>query len=385
MVLSSALRAALAGLLLLSLLFQVGAPAVALAKLKVAPGYKECPGGYQVKIAQDCQTTDLLFFGCMVLTLAAATTAFLVASLGGLFPPWGFVAMAAVFTFGATHCPHSAPPPPPPIPSASNLVPQGITRVGTLTAGDTQTFSTSIKNTGTLASLAGGTSRFCIDNANCNSNAAGSLGNITIPAVGIGIVSPVAPKNWVASAGNHTVHFCIVGGACSSLSFAVAAAPSPTSCTLDALTWNNGTTHSFYNTTSVPVGQDCDTGTNGSGQSYDQPLLCTNGVISGDLTGTYVYANCDAEVIVQSDVLLASRDEFVRAGESTILAWDGGNSTSCTLVGTNGLSQNNISGVGTVSTGAITQKSVFTLTCVLGSESKIRSVTVNLVGVVKEI
>ncbi len=381
----SALRAVLAGLLVLTFVVGAVTPTVAFADYKSK--LTNCGGGNYVPKGTACpDSSDWLFFGCMVIVivgaLAAAAAVAWIPFVGG---PMALAVFGGIFVAGAGLCPHSSSPaPPPPPPLVASLVPQGIIRSGSLVAGQIQSFSSSIKNTGGSASLAGGNSRFCIDNASCATTTTGSLGNISIPSIAASVLFAATPQTWVATAGSHTVHFCIEGGSCSSLAFVVSAAL-PGTCTLGTLTWNNGTNHPFYNTSTVPVGQQCDTGVNGSGQPYAKSLLCTNGVISGDLTGTYTNANCSTQVVVQSGITFAAQNELVRRGDSTMLIWDGGNSTACTIFGTNGFPLTNELPAGSISSGIIDQKTQFTLTCTLGVQTQTKTITIDLVPVVKEI
>ena len=97
-----------------------------------------------------------------------------------------------------------------------------------------------------------------------------------------------------------------------------------------------------------------------------------------------MYGSCTTDTNTQTDISLSAANSQVRAGNSTTLTWDGGNATSCSLTGTNGFSSTALSG-SEVSTGAIAQKTVFTLNCTRSSSSKQATVTVGVTPQVQEI
>jgi hypothetical protein len=488
------LKGSLAVLLALSFILQAAAPAIALAALPVAPGYQACPGGYQVPKTSSCDSSDFIFFGCMILTVAAATVAFLVASFGGLFPPWGFAAMAAVFFFGATNCPHSPPPPPPPYPnltspsvtfasgspiqganinfkgtiknsgtnstgisfanrfdyrwgtsgawtpfdtvSAStlaagvsvtvvskaftlsnvgtlqarvcadsanaiyepnegdnctsavsftvnpatpNLVPQAITRSGSLVVGQTQTFSSHVKNVGTGISLVS-SARYCVDNSQCfnPASSAGSLGTLSVPALLAGVLSSPFSDTWVATAGAHTVYFCVVGKSCSSTgSFTVALTP-PGSCTVNGHTVLNGQTITLYSRDVVAYGLLCST--------YQKTARCNNGTLSQPIDSTYTHNSCSVgPAPTQTQPTLTPSSDSVRQGNTITLTYNAGNAEDCTLTGTNSYSKTGFKGAGTTAPIVINQKTVFTLRCTLSTQAKEATATVNILPVTQEI
>jgi len=71
---------------------------------------------------------------------------------------------------------------------------------------------------------------------------------------------------------------------------------------------------------------------------------------------------------------------LVRSGNSSTLHWSVTNATICAVTG-GGLDLNNLGTTGTTGTGAVTQKTTYTLTCVNGSDGPVSSVntSINLV------
>ncbi len=190
--------------------------------------------------------------------------------------------------------------------------------------GEKITFSGLILNAGSGASSPS-SARFCIDNDECATSATGAIGSPAIPKLLAGDVSGTLSARWTASGGDHSLYFCVVEGACLSLPFTI-----------------------------------------------------------NDIDDTADAADTPG-VGAQLSVSLTAADTLVRKGEFTELIWDAGNST-CVLVGTNGLSKQNLQGSGTVSSGIITQKSVFTLRCLRnGSMVTAPPVTINVVPEIKEI
>lgn len=262
-----------------------------------------------------------------------------------------------------------------PLPTAI-LTPKNFTQTGTLTVGQTLTFSGVIENSGTGASTVG-TARLCIDNSSCATTSTGQFASPAIPVLAAGETSGSLGGSWVATLGSHTPYFCVVGGSCVSLaSFTVVAAP-PQDCTLDGVTVTNGSSRNFYNTSTVPFGESCDTGSS-SGVPYAQSRTCNNGVLSG--SASYNKATCiTGAAPVQTDITLTPNTTLVRSGSSVLLTWDGGNATSCTLTGTNGFSSTAITGTN-VSSGAITSRSTFKLVCTLApNPPKEKTVSVSLI------
>ncbi len=88
---------------------------------------------------------------------------------------------------------------------------------------------------------------------------------------------------------------------------------------------------------------------------------------------------CPAPVIAPSSGFYAD-PALVRSGNSSTLHWSVTNATACTVTG-GGLNLNNLSLSGTNSTGAVTSKTVYTLTCVNGTGGPVSTVntSVNLV------
>jgi hypothetical protein len=265
------------------------------------------------------------------------------------------------------------------------LVPQPITQTGTPLPGRTQTFSSSIKNNGTSASPSGTNARFCVDDPSCG-NSGGSITGllgalISVTPLAAGATSGIFSRTWVATLGSHTAYFCVVGGTCSTRNFTI---NNTTDCTFDGATWSTGTTRGFYNTVAVSSNESCSTGSDTNGVPYRRNLLCTNGSISGDTTGTYIYASCSA--VAQNEVTITANGNVgstsVRKGTNAVIAWDGGNATTCTISGTDGTTASGVTGNRTV---AINQKTVYTATCTLGTGVKNATVTVNLLPMQVEI
>ncbi len=211
------------------------------------------------------------------------------------------------------------------------LVPLQVDRT-TGVIGDRITFSGLILNAGNGASTPT-SARFCIDNDKCATSATRSIGSPDIPKLPAGSVSKILTAKWTATSGNHILYFCVVEGSCLSLPVKITNINEPT------------------------------TGENGVGG------------ISGGISGGSALL----------PISLIAAQTSVRKGEFTMLTWDAGNAT-CTLGGTNGLSKQNLQGSGSVSSGTIAQKSVFTLTCVRnGNTVTAPPVTVNLIPEIKEI
>lgn len=267
------------------------------------------------------------------------------------------------------------------------LTAQSVTQNGTLTPGRKLTFTGTVKNIGTAAykSGSGATSRFCMDNADCASNKTGSFGSPTVPSLGISVLSSVS-STWTATAGDHTAYFCLVGGNCVNTSFTVAGGKNDCTITTadnQTVVVTNKSSRTFYDTGSVPYGQSCN-GTDSSGNAYSQKRSCTTGSLSG--SNSYNYANCaSAPAPTQTEATLSIAPLLVRSGDSVSISWDGGNATACSIVGSNGFNSVQTSGAN-VSSGPITAKTTFTLSCTLGASTKTAGpVVVNLVPTENEI
>jgi hypothetical protein len=209
------------------------------------------------------------------------------------------------------------------------LVPLQVDKTTGIT-GARVTFSGLILNAGNGASNPT-SARFCIDNDNCATNAARSIGSPDIPKLPAGSVSKILTAKWTATKGEHTLYFCVVEGSCLSLPFKVSDIATPDDI------------------------NDTGEGVGGISEANQMPISLT------------------------------AAQKLVRKGEFTQLIWNAGNST-CSLKGTNGLSKQNLQGSGVVSSGTITQKSVFTLTCIRnGNTVTAPLVTINLVPEIKEI
>lgn len=84
-----------------------------------------------------------------------------------------------------------------------------ITINGTLSVGNSISFTSTVKNQGSGSAAAGSIGRFCIDNSNCLNSPTGSLGETTFNAFSPGLVSGNRTSaSWVATVGSHTVYWC---------------------------------------------------------------------------------------------------------------------------------------------------------------------------------
>ncbi len=263
-----------------------------------------------------------------------------------------------------------------------------VSRTGTLTAGQPQTFTGKITNNGTGAAT-NLVQRICIDNDQCSTTTTGILGaSGTISSLGIGILSAPFMRTMLGSQvtnGDHTAYFCVVGIPCVSTSFKIPSNPAVVECHLDGDDWDAGTYEDFYSTDQATLG-DCDTGKDTNGVLYKKDLLCSaSGTVANDPAHSYVYADCDE--VTQTAVTLTANGvagaTSVRKGSSATIAWNGGNADSCTVtaLGTTFSGSGVVGSQGVV----INQKTVFTATCTLGSgantSQKSTSVTVNLLPV----
>lgn len=80
---------------------------------------------------------------------------------------------------------------------------------GTLTAGNSLSFSGTVKNQGSGSANAGSVGRWCIDNPDCFNSSTGSLGETTFAAFSPGFTSGTRTSaSWIASAGSHTIYWC---------------------------------------------------------------------------------------------------------------------------------------------------------------------------------
>lgn len=175
-------------------------------------------------------------------------------------------------------------------------------------------------------------------------------------------------------------------------SYTNASCPLVGACIRNGVTVANGESRTFYNTTVTPGGESCTTGVNSAGNSFDSVLTCNNGVFTSSegRLFSYQYKSCTPGVVIppstvtQGPISLSSNENKVRKDGQVRLTWDGANSTSCTLTGTNGF--NMVARTGSnVNSLPITQKTVFTLTCSLGASIKQTTLTVDIVAAVKEI
>ena len=89
------------------------------------------------------------------------------------------------------------------------------------------------------------------------------------------------------TSGNSRTYTVTCTGPGGSASDSVIVSYAAASCTVNGNSYASGSTNTFYNTTSVPYGQSCSSGT------YSQSRTCTNGVMSG--TASYQYASCSTQ------------------------------------------------------------------------------------------
>ncbi len=83
---------------------------------------------------------------------------------------------------------------------------------GAILAGQSVTFSGSVKNDGQAASGAPWI-RFCIDNEDCLTSGTGHVGvDPNIAPIAGGATSPVYARTWTATEGSHTLYFCVNTG-----------------------------------------------------------------------------------------------------------------------------------------------------------------------------
>ncbi len=266
-----------------------------------------------------------------------------------------------------------------------------VTRTGTLTAGQPQTFTGTIVNSGT-APATNIIYRMCVGNSDCSTTTTGILGSsVTIPSLGINLPPLTAPlvRTMPGSQvvpGSYVVYFCVVGYPCTSTSFTIPTPPtSPTvaQCTLDNVTWNAPTTHTFYSTQTAYAG-DCDTGTDVNGKSYSRSLVCGSAgtVTNNDSTNSYRYRTCTEVNQVAATITAngATGSTSVRKDSAVTIAWNGGNADNCTVTS----NPAGFSGSGKASSkqAVVAQKTIFTATCTLGSggnmTQKSANVTVNI-------
>jgi hypothetical protein len=158
----------------------------------------------------------------------------------------------------------------------------------------------------------------------------------------------------------------------------VTRASSPTSCTVNGFTVQNGRSITLWSRDVVAYGQLCST--------YQKTATCNNGTLSQPIDRTYTHNSCSVgPAPTQTQPTLTPSSDAVRQGNTITLTYNAGNAEDCTLTGTNGYSKTGFKGAGTTAAIVINQKTVFTLRCTLSTQAKEAEATVNILPVTQEI
>lgn len=151
------------------------------------------------------------------------------------------------------------------------------------------------------------------------------------------------------------------------------------SCALNGVPIADGGSDNFYSASTPPLDHTC--------SEYGPAVrTCNAGVLGGD--PSYKYASC----IDQSGLTITangiSPTLTVRKGTKIALSWDGGNSDSCTVSGSDGYNGHDADGTTPISATrevTINQKTIYTINCTLGQSMLTGRVTVNILPAVIEI
>ncbi len=238
-------------------------------------------------------------------------------------------------------------------PLTPNLVPQSAGLVsGTLVAGTLQTFTGTIKNTGTGPS-SGSSARYCFNNSSCAINTTNAFATPFVSGLSAGGIANSVGGSWTpATAGSYTIFFCAVGGTCISTGPFTVTNPPPTSCNANGIPVANNETKTFYNNACAFITSTCQSNSMVPPvpPEYNQVVPCV-----------------PPPPVAQDEVMFSVSTLFVRAGSQVELTWNGGNADSCTVSGTNGFLSTGPKVGSAILSGPITQKTIFTASCQKGS------------------
>lgn len=112
----------------------------------------------------------------------------------------------------------------------------------------------------------------------------------------------------------------------------------------------------------VHANEPCTSAANACGQT-NSGFIVNNGNGTGSCNAsTPPNAQCPVPVITAGSGFYATPNT-ITPGQASTLTWSAANTTDCSVAGENGLRQNFNGGSGSVSTGALTQSTTFTLIC----------------------
>jgi hypothetical protein len=199
-----------------------------------------------------------------------------------------------------------------------------------------------------------------------------TLGTVTVPhgTTRTFYSQTIVPVGQLCSAFSQS-RTCTDGVLSGSAAYNQASCSVSTACTLDGATIPNGGQDNFYSQKTPGVGKSC--------ADYKGVRGCAVGVLTGN--ASYQYASCTDKATVRITANGVATSTTVRKDASAVIAWNGDIAQSCTITGTDGFSASGVSGS---QNHVITQKTVFTATCLLGTTPSEASVIVNLIPTIIE-